>query len=128
MIPTVKAKLLEGKKGLVVGIANGQSIAWGAVAAIGVAIALGVYRIVRGGTTLTALSGARCPRSPVPHPRREARPIRWNAIEVRRGSSPCQRIAGRRRPPEATFSAIPTSRAARRGTGARKAGAHRAGG
>lgn len=28
-IPTVKAKLLEGKKGLVVGIANDQSIAWG---------------------------------------------------------------------------------------------------
>ncbi|MBX4953947.1 enoyl-ACP reductase FabI [Rhizobium lentis] len=29
MIPTVKAKLLEGKKGLVVGIANEHSIAWG---------------------------------------------------------------------------------------------------
>lgn len=29
MIPDVKAKLLEGKKGLVVGIANDQSIAWG---------------------------------------------------------------------------------------------------
>jgi enoyl-[acyl-carrier protein] reductase I len=29
MIPAVKAKLLEGKKGLVVGIANEQSIAWG---------------------------------------------------------------------------------------------------
>ena len=29
MIPTVKAKLLEGKKGLIVGIANEQSIAWG---------------------------------------------------------------------------------------------------
>jgi enoyl-[acyl-carrier protein] reductase I len=29
MIPVVKAKLLEGKKGLVVGIANEQSIAWG---------------------------------------------------------------------------------------------------
>ena len=29
MIPTVKAKLLEGKKGLIVGIANDQSIAWG---------------------------------------------------------------------------------------------------
>jgi enoyl-[acyl-carrier protein] reductase I len=28
-IPTVKAKLLEGKKGLIVGIANQQSIAWG---------------------------------------------------------------------------------------------------
>ena len=28
-IPTVKAQLLEGKKGLVVGIANDQSIAWG---------------------------------------------------------------------------------------------------
>ncbi len=28
-IPTVKAKLLEGKKGLIVGIANDQSIAWG---------------------------------------------------------------------------------------------------
>lgn len=28
-IPAVKAKLLEGKKGLVVGIANDQSIAWG---------------------------------------------------------------------------------------------------
>jgi enoyl-[acyl-carrier protein] reductase I len=29
MLPHVKAKLLEGKKGLVVGIANDQSIAWG---------------------------------------------------------------------------------------------------
>ena len=29
MIPVAKAKLLEGKKGLVVGIANDQSIAWG---------------------------------------------------------------------------------------------------
>ncbi|QEL24113.1 enoyl-ACP reductase FabI [Bosea sp. F3-2] len=28
-IPTVKAKLLEGKKGLIVGIANENSIAWG---------------------------------------------------------------------------------------------------
>jgi enoyl-[acyl-carrier protein] reductase I len=29
MIPIVKAKLLEGKRGLIVGIANEQSIAWG---------------------------------------------------------------------------------------------------
>jgi enoyl-[acyl-carrier protein] reductase I len=29
MIPAVKAKILEGKRGLVVGIANDQSIAWG---------------------------------------------------------------------------------------------------
>jgi enoyl-[acyl-carrier protein] reductase I len=29
MIPVAKAKLLEGKRGLVVGIANEQSIAWG---------------------------------------------------------------------------------------------------
>jgi enoyl-[acyl-carrier protein] reductase I len=29
MIPTVKAKILDGKRGLVVGIANDQSIAWG---------------------------------------------------------------------------------------------------
>jgi len=29
MLPTVKAKLLEGKRGLVVGIANENSIAWG---------------------------------------------------------------------------------------------------
>ena len=29
MIPVVKAKLLEGKKGLIVGIANEKSIAWG---------------------------------------------------------------------------------------------------
>jgi enoyl-[acyl-carrier-protein] reductase (NADH) len=28
MIPEVKAKLLEGKKGLIVGIANENSIAW----------------------------------------------------------------------------------------------------
>jgi enoyl-[acyl-carrier protein] reductase I len=28
-LPTVKAKLLEGKRGLIVGIANEQSIAWG---------------------------------------------------------------------------------------------------
>ena len=33
MIPVVKAKLLEGKRGLVVGIANDQSIAWGCAAA-----------------------------------------------------------------------------------------------
>src|SRR5215510_73345 len=29
MIPVVKAKLLEGKKGLIIGIANEHSIAWG---------------------------------------------------------------------------------------------------
>jgi enoyl-[acyl-carrier protein] reductase I len=29
MLPDVKAKLLEGKRGLIVGIANDQSIAWG---------------------------------------------------------------------------------------------------
>src|SRR5215475_5140246 len=29
MLPAVKAKLLEGKKGLIVGIANDRSIAWG---------------------------------------------------------------------------------------------------
>ena len=29
MLPIVKAKLLEGKRGLIVGIANDQSIAWG---------------------------------------------------------------------------------------------------
>src|SRR5215510_10902863 len=29
MIPAVKAKLLDGKKGLIVGIANDKSIAWG---------------------------------------------------------------------------------------------------
>src|ERR1700757_3933416 len=29
MIPKVQAKLLEGKKGLIVGIANENSIAWG---------------------------------------------------------------------------------------------------
>src|SRR5262249_31979494 len=29
MLPVVKAKLLEGKKGLILGIANDQSIAWG---------------------------------------------------------------------------------------------------
>ena len=29
MIPVVKAQLLEGKRGLIVGIANDQSIAWG---------------------------------------------------------------------------------------------------
>jgi enoyl-[acyl-carrier protein] reductase I len=33
MLPVVKAKLLEGKRGLVVGIANDQSIAWGCAAA-----------------------------------------------------------------------------------------------
>jgi enoyl-[acyl-carrier protein] reductase I len=33
MIPVFKAKLLEGKKGLIVGIANEQSIAWGCAAA-----------------------------------------------------------------------------------------------
>jgi enoyl-[acyl-carrier protein] reductase I len=33
MLPTFKAKLLEGKKGLVAGIANEHSIAWGCAAA-----------------------------------------------------------------------------------------------
>src|SRR5258706_16137555 len=33
MIPQFKAKLLEGKKGLVIGIANENSIAWGCAAA-----------------------------------------------------------------------------------------------
>ena len=33
MLPKVKAKLLEGKRGLIVGIANDQSIAWGCAAA-----------------------------------------------------------------------------------------------
>jgi enoyl-[acyl-carrier protein] reductase I len=33
MLPVVKAKLLEGRRGLVVGIANDQSIAWGCAAA-----------------------------------------------------------------------------------------------
>jgi enoyl-[acyl-carrier protein] reductase I len=33
MIPAVKAKLLEGKQGLIVGIANDQSIAWGCATA-----------------------------------------------------------------------------------------------
>lgn len=33
MIPAVKAKLLEGKRGLIVGIANEHSIAWGCAAA-----------------------------------------------------------------------------------------------
>ena len=33
MIPLVKAKLLEGKRGLIVGIANEQSIAWGCASA-----------------------------------------------------------------------------------------------
>jgi enoyl-[acyl-carrier protein] reductase I len=33
MIPVFKAKLLDGKKGLVIGIANDQSIAWGCAAA-----------------------------------------------------------------------------------------------
>src|SRR5215469_11660178 len=33
MIPGFKAKLLEGKKGLIIGIANEHSIAWGCAAA-----------------------------------------------------------------------------------------------
>ncbi|MDX0586770.1 enoyl-ACP reductase FabI [Sinorhizobium medicae] len=42
-IPTVKAKLLEGRKGLIVGIANDRSIAWGcarAFRALGAEIAV----------------------------------------------------------------------------------------
>jgi enoyl-[acyl-carrier-protein] reductase (NADH) len=34
MIPAVKAKLLEGKRGLVVGIANGNSSEWGNLVSI----------------------------------------------------------------------------------------------
>ena len=33
MIPSAPAKLLEGKKGLIVGIANDHSIAWGCATA-----------------------------------------------------------------------------------------------
>jgi enoyl-[acyl-carrier protein] reductase I len=43
LIPAVKAKLLEGKRGLIVGIANDQSIAWGcakAFRALGAEIAV----------------------------------------------------------------------------------------
>ena len=32
-LPAVKAKLLDGKKGLIVGIANDRSIAWGCASA-----------------------------------------------------------------------------------------------
>ena len=42
-IPTVKAKLLEGKRGLIVGIANEESIAWGcakAFRALGAEVAI----------------------------------------------------------------------------------------
>ena len=34
MIPSAPAKLLEGKKGLIVGIANDHSIAWGSVQSV----------------------------------------------------------------------------------------------
>jgi enoyl-[acyl-carrier protein] reductase I len=43
LIPAVKAKLLEGKRGLIIGIANDQSIAWGcakAFRALGAEIAV----------------------------------------------------------------------------------------
>ena len=43
ILPTVKAKLLDGKKGLIVGIANDQSIAWGcakAFRALGAEVAI----------------------------------------------------------------------------------------
>jgi enoyl-[acyl-carrier protein] reductase I len=43
MIPEVEAKLLEGKRGLIVGIANENSIAWGcakAFRAFGAALAV----------------------------------------------------------------------------------------
>src|SRR6516162_2059108 len=42
-LPTVKAKLLEGKKGLIVGVANENSIAWGcakAFRALGAEVAI----------------------------------------------------------------------------------------
>ncbi len=42
-LPIVKAKLLDGKKGLIVGIANDRSIAWGcarAFAALGAELAI----------------------------------------------------------------------------------------
>ena len=45
MIPTAKAKLLESKKGLIVGIANDQSIAWGCAKAFR---ALGAEPVVEG--------------------------------------------------------------------------------
>ena len=47
MIPTVKAKLLEGKRGLIVGIANENSIAWGCAKA---------FRAFGGGLAVTYLN------------------------------------------------------------------------
>ena len=49
-LPTAKAKLLEGKRGLIIGIANDQSIAWGcgrAFHALGAELAL-TYLIRQG--------------------------------------------------------------------------------
>jgi len=39
-IPTVQARFLDGRKGLVVGIANQQSIAWGCARAFGADLAI----------------------------------------------------------------------------------------
>ena len=47
MLPAVKAKLLEGKKGLVVGLANENSIAWGCAKA---------FRRLKNGSSRTYVS------------------------------------------------------------------------
>jgi enoyl-[acyl-carrier protein] reductase I len=53
MIPIAKATLLEGKQGLIVGIANDQSIAWGcakAFRALGAEVAVTYLNEKRGHT------------------------------------------------------------------------------
>ncbi len=73
MIPVVKAKLLEGKKGLIVGIANENSIAWGcarAFRAFGAELAVTLSQ--RQGEEIRRAARPRA-RGPYPHAARRAR-------------------------------------------------------
>ena len=60
MIPAAKAKLLEGKRGLVIGIANENSIAWGCAKAFR---ALGAELAVTYPTTKPRNMSSRLPAS-----------------------------------------------------------------
>ena len=84
MIPAVKAKLLEGKRGLVVGIANEQSIAWGcakAFRALGAELAV-TYLNDKAKKYVEPL--ARELEAPILMPLDVRRPARWRRCSTHR--------------------------------------------
>ena len=58
-LPVVKAKLLEGRRGLIVGVANDRSIAWGCARA---------FRAFGAELAITYLNGRTPARRPCPWP------------------------------------------------------------